>query len=180
MQKKSKILFVSGSPRNGNTNFILEKVIEKLDNQSTELILLKDHVINPCKGCMYCHSKPKCTIKDEFEPILKQVIESDILVLATPNYFDNVSGLMKNFIDRCHPLYKGELIKNKKVILIFVGGGSSRRSKKYLKAGFFGFVDYLLVDLVDVFSFQAQEINELKNKKSFKGIESIVAKLNQL
>ena len=72
------------------------------------------------------------------------------------------------------------MIKNKKVFLIFVGGGSSRRSKKYLKAGFFGFIDYLLVDLVDVFSFQAQEINELKNKKSFSGIEKIVEKINQL
>ena len=157
MIKKSKVLFVSGSPRNGNTNYILSNVIEKIENKSSELILLKDFNIKSCKGCMYCHSKPKCSIKDDFESILKQIIESDIIVLATPNYFDNVSGLMKNFIDRCHPLYKEELIKNKKVFLIFVGGGSSRRSKKYLKAGFFGFIDYLLVDLVDVFSFQAQE-----------------------
>jgi multimeric flavodoxin WrbA len=67
MTKKTKILFVSGSPRNGNTNFILEKVIEKLDKQSTELILLKNYEIKSCKGCMYCHSKPKCTTPKTFE-----------------------------------------------------------------------------------------------------------------
>jgi len=38
------------------------------------------------------------------EHLPAKVLESDIVVYATPLYVDNVSGIMKNFMDRCIPL----------------------------------------------------------------------------
>jgi len=41
--------------------------------------------------------------------------------LGSPTYFDNVTAIMKAFIDRCLPLYLSEKLKGKKIALVSVG-----------------------------------------------------------
>ncbi len=48
-------------------------------------------------------------------------MDADIIVLGSPTYFDNVTALMKIFIDRCLPLYLSEELKGKRVDLVSVG-----------------------------------------------------------
>ena len=166
--------------RKGNTEHILFKIYESIDTESKELILLKEKNIMFCKGCLTCYTKPGCVIKDDMVDILPKILESDILVLGTPNYYENVSGLMKNFMDRCHPFYENELICNKKVILIFVGGGKNEGTKKSLNLAFYGFVKHLKLDLIDSYSFQALEWNELSKKDISEEIAKIVGEINSL
>jgi len=181
MENRQKVLFISGSPRNGNTNFVLSEIYKLIKTYYKELIFLKDKDIKFCKGCLACHLKPKCVIKDDMIGILTKMINSDIFVIGTPNYFDNVTALMKNFIDRSHPLYKKSLIKKKKVILIFVGGGENKGTLKYLNLSFLGFVEYLKLNLLGSYSFQALNSQDLKGKKSaLKEIDKIVKKINSL
>ncbi len=45
--------------------------------------------------------------------LLQKYIEADFLILATPLYYFNVSGLMKNFLDRTLPLAKAEMKEGK-------------------------------------------------------------------
>lgn len=166
--------------RKGNTEHILSKIYESIDSDSKELILLKDKTIKLCKGCLTCYTKPGCTIKDDMQAILPKILESDILVLGTPNYYENVSGLMKNFMDRCHSFYEHELIKNKKIILVYVGGGGKDGTKKHLDQAFYGFVKHLKLDLAGSYSFEALEWNELSKKDISKEIAKIIKKINSL
>lgn len=175
-----KILLISGSPRKGNTEHILSKIYESIQSDSKELILLKDKNIKFCKGCLTCYTKLGCTIKDDMEAILAKISDSDILVLGTPNYYENVSGLMKNFMDRCHPFYEHELIRNKKIILIYVGGGGKEGTKERLDLAFFGFIKHLKLNFVSSYSFEALEWNELGKKDISKEIVKIVEKINSL
>jgi len=55
----------------------------------------------PCLGCDYCHKKGGCVQKDSFEEIRQAILESNGLVLGSPNYIFSVSAQMKAFIDRC-------------------------------------------------------------------------------
>jgi multimeric flavodoxin WrbA len=178
MKKQKKVLLLSGSPRNGNTNFILQKVYDALETENKELILLKDKNIKFCQGCLFCHYQPSCAIHDDMEKILAKMIAADILIIGTPNYFDNVSGLMKNFIDRCHPLYKHELVQNKKIILIFVGGGKKEGTRKSLNGAFAGFVKYLKLKLLNSYSFQALNSQDLSKQVAEKEITKILKKIN--
>ncbi|MCK5212238.1 flavodoxin family protein [Candidatus Parcubacteria bacterium] len=180
MKNKQKILFISGSPREGNTNFVLKQVHDLIDNDYKELIFLKDLNISHCKGCLSCHEKPKCIIKDDMEMLYKKMINSDIFVIGSPNYFDNVSGIMKKFMDRCHPFYKQDIIKDKKIILIFVGGGEIEGTEKYLNLSFYGFVKYLKLKLIDSYSFRALELNDIKSKDISNDISKITEKINSL
>ena len=45
---------------------------------------------------------------------MDKIIETDVIVFATPLYVDNVTGLMKNFMDRMLPLGEPYLVKDEK------------------------------------------------------------------
>ncbi len=113
-----KIMGICGSPRNGNTEWMLERVLEAARNAGaeTELILLKDKDIKLCRGCLSCEVEDEttagvCVIKDEMEPLLSKMLAADGFVFGTPVYFYMLSGLMKNFMDRTIPIWP--LLKNK-------------------------------------------------------------------
>ncbi|MCX6789437.1 MAG: flavodoxin family protein [Candidatus Gribaldobacteria bacterium] len=123
----AKFLLVSGSPRSGNTELILKKIFEALPKEK-ELILLRQKNINHCKGCLSCDKLKKCVQRDDMQAIYPKMQAADVLIIGSPNYFDNVSGLMKDFIDRTNPFYKTDKLKNKKAFFVVVGGGEVENS----------------------------------------------------
>jgi len=119
-RQKYNIIGVSGSPRNRNTNFMLKTVLEATGHDY-ELINLKDKKISPCTACGGCYKIHKCAVKDDMQEICDKLSKADVIVLGSPTYFDNVTALMKVFIDRCLPLYLSEKLKGKKAGLVSVG-----------------------------------------------------------
>jgi len=97
-----KVLLINGSNRLGNCYYLLNKLSQELNNN--DLLMLKDKNILFCKGCLACYSLKHCIIDDDINDIIDKVVNADLIIFAVPNYFDNVSGLFKNFIDRLHPL----------------------------------------------------------------------------
>jgi multimeric flavodoxin WrbA len=50
---------------------------------------------------MTCKTKlDKCVLKDDLTPVLDGVHEADLVVMATPVYYGDVSSQLKGFIDR--------------------------------------------------------------------------------
>ncbi|WP_196592941.1 flavodoxin family protein [Pectinatus sottacetonis] len=101
-----KILTINGSPRGekGNTHQMVKAFsagAEKAGAQVTH-IFLAEKKIGHCRGCFNCWFKTpgKCIIKDDMEEINAVCADADILLLASPLYVDNITGLMKDFIDR--------------------------------------------------------------------------------
>ena len=123
-----KIIGICGSPRKGNTYQMVEWVLDSCESAgaSTELIELKDHNIEPCTGCDACYGTDRpCVINDDMEPLLSKLLEADAIVFGSPNYFFNVSGKMKNFIDRTNPLCNPYLLSKKLAISVCVGARST-------------------------------------------------------
>ena len=107
-----KLLGICGSPRKGNTEWMLRKFLEAAAKAGaeTEIILLKDKDIKGCSGCLSCEAGGKerkgvCKIRDDMQEILPKLIEADGMALGTPVYFEMVSGLLKNFMDRTCPIW---------------------------------------------------------------------------
>ncbi len=119
-RKKYKIIGISGSPREKNTNYMLRTVLDAT-GYDYELILLKDKKIKPCNACGGCFYLHKCIVKDDMQELYDKLLKADIIVLGCPTYFANVTTLMKTFIDRCLPLYLAEKLKGKKVAILTVG-----------------------------------------------------------
>jgi multimeric flavodoxin WrbA len=107
-----KIIGISGSPRRGNTEWMLRTVIEEAarNGAEVELLLLRKMDVRICRGCLACEEggrerKGVCKIKDDMTGVYPKLLESDAIVLATPGYFEMLSGLMKNFLDRTCPIW---------------------------------------------------------------------------
>ena len=109
-----KVLIITSSLREqSNSNLLAEAFKEGAEEKgnSVEIISLKENRIAPCVGCGSCQVHGECFMKDKLNDILDKVIDSDVLVFASPTYYYSVSGTLKNFIDRTYAKYNR--IKNK-------------------------------------------------------------------
>ena len=102
-----KIIGISGSPRKGNTEWMLQTLLEEAarNGAETDILLLRKMDVRMCRGCLRCEERGKarkgiCTIKDDMNAVYLKLLAADAVVLATPGYFEMLSGLLKNFLDR--------------------------------------------------------------------------------
>ena len=113
-----RVMAVNGSPRKekSNTYRILSPLLEgmRAAGATTELVHLGHLQIKPCLGCFLCWVKTpgKCVQEDDMAAVLERFVQADFLVFGTPLYHYNVSGLMKNFIDRTLPAHEPWLVED--------------------------------------------------------------------
>jgi multimeric flavodoxin WrbA len=124
----TKLLGISGSPREGATAFVVRKALEfaaSLGDVETEFISLKGKEINFCLHCDYCvRTKEGCVQKDDVSDLYPSMEAADAWLLATPVYQGTVSGQLKAVLDRCRALVarNPNALKNKVGAAIAVGG----------------------------------------------------------
>jgi len=101
-----KILAVCGSHREmSNTNKIVQKVAEA-SGCDFELVYLGKLSIKPCTGCANCMmNEGQCAVDDDMQGLYEKLMEADALILGGPTYFMDISGAVKDFIDRSSAIY---------------------------------------------------------------------------
>ena len=117
------IIIINGSPRkNGITAYMLHLIESNLINKgaTTEFYNLSELNISHCLGCCACYKTGTCHIKDDAEELSKKISECDGIVIGSPTYASNVSGLLKDFIDRGHFVIE-QLLNNKYVVTVATG-----------------------------------------------------------
>ena len=103
-----KVVVISTSIRaNSNSEDLAKSFADgaTFAGNEVDFITLKDKQISFCKGCLACQQTGKCVIKDDVTKIMDKVIDSDIVVWATPIYYYEMSGQMKVLIDRLNPMF---------------------------------------------------------------------------
>lgn len=105
-----EVLGIVGSYRkSGNTDILVEKVLEGVQNHGikTNCIFLPDYNIKDCIGCEGCKKTYQCVMKDDMQKIYPLIEKADALVIGSPTYFYNVTGIMKNFLNRlyCYEIF---------------------------------------------------------------------------
>ncbi|HOD77448.1 MAG TPA: flavodoxin family protein [Syntrophorhabdus sp.] len=116
------ILF--GSPhRDGNTIQIVNALSDGLKQKgyNVRMLYLNDLNIRPCQGCYACIPKGTCKINDDMKDIRKYMIDSDLIVYATPVYWYGPSGQLKLAMDRGISFLDNEYssrLKGKKVVTL--------------------------------------------------------------
>lgn len=105
------ILAIVGSQRKrGNTARFVQMIAAELEVRADaarqpltfETVYLGDLDIRPCRGCRSCfdQGEAKCPLRDDLPALKAQMDAADGLLLASPVYMDDVSGLTKTWIDR--------------------------------------------------------------------------------
>jgi len=101
-----KIVSINGSPKGktSNTNVMIEALLKGFQSSDSEIheILLSEKDIRYCKGCYSCWTKTpgRCIIDDDMKGLIEIMQGTDVFIIGTPLYFNNVSGTLKVFIDR--------------------------------------------------------------------------------
>ncbi len=100
-----KVTAFVGSARKKNTYNSVKEFLHRLESfggVETEIVCLHDYRIDTCTGCKLCMDKGEelCPLKDDRDMLLEKIACSDGVILASPNYAFQVSGMMKNFLDR--------------------------------------------------------------------------------
>jgi multimeric flavodoxin WrbA len=102
-----KVVAVCGSHRKGNTEWMLNTLRARLTSNGAEveLILLRKADVKMCLACLKCEEGGRkrpgvCKIQDDMNAIYPKLMAADCLVFGTPAYFDLMTGLLKNFLDR--------------------------------------------------------------------------------
>jgi multimeric flavodoxin WrbA len=111
MGEKRIVLGLVGSPnREGRTHQVVEAALDGAakGGVSTELAQMADHVVAPCKDCLpwVCKDNLKCTYADEaFECLSQKILECGALILGTPVYWSDTSGLVRYLILKMFRVY---------------------------------------------------------------------------
>jgi len=108
VMEKSKVkkvtAIVSSARKRLTHNAVLQflKNLQSLGNVEYEIVALSQCRLGICRGCKLCFQKGEeyCPLKDDRDALFEKLMASDGVVLATPNYSFQVSGMMKVFLDR--------------------------------------------------------------------------------
>lgn len=103
------VLGLQGSPRKkGNSNFLLQafmKTAENMGARTLRIDVTRKNII-PCKEFVVCEKKGVCPIdddvRDEIYPLLRQ---AEVVVIATPIFFYNMTAQLKAVVDRCQTFW---------------------------------------------------------------------------
>ncbi len=135
------IVCLLGSPRKKSNSSTLAKrfvATAKKLGAKVKTYTLNDLKYRGCQACMACKKKlEKCALKDELAEVLEAVQESDVLVMASPVYFGDVSSQLKACIDRMYSFLKPDYVTNpspvrlapgKKLVMVLTQGNPDEQA----------------------------------------------------
>lgn len=152
-----KVLGISTSPRiKGNSDLLLRRALTGAESAGadTEYASLHDYNINPCIECNACYTTGTCTVQDDYQQLLKKILDADRIIFATPIFFMTVCAQAKMLIDRCQCLWaykyvlKKELITpshDRRAMVIAVGGSRSKKQFECIRLTMKSYFDSLQV-----------------------------------
>lgn len=134
-----KVLLISSSPhKEKSKTFILAKEVLRgllQEGVDCEIIHLDDVRVFFCKHCEECHRKIlRCSVKDDAQAILRKMLEADAIILASPNYINQVTASMKALFDRsAHFIHCKRLLSKYILGVVSSGSGQDKEVLGYIK-----------------------------------------------
>jgi len=164
-----KVLGISTSPRiKGNSDLLLRRALSGAESVDADVehVHLSEYTIGPCIECNACYRTGECKVPDDYQMLLKKMLDADRLVFATPIFFMSVCAQAKNLIDRGQCLWALKYVlkkesltvgRDRRAMVIAVGGSKSKKQfesirltmKTYFDALEVKYVANLFVDRVD-------------------------------
>ena len=100
-------LVLNGSPRPGGDTDALCEAFARSVRGRAETVRAYGADVSPCLDCRACRRTPGCRVHDGMDEIYPAVRGCDVLVLASPLYYWNLSGPLMTAINRLFALEEG-------------------------------------------------------------------------
>ncbi len=100
-----------GSPRKGgNTDILLDALLVEAAAHGavTEGISIAGRDITPCIECGGCDETGVCVLSDGMTPLYEKIEASDVVVLASPIFFYNITASTQALVERSQACWTGK------------------------------------------------------------------------
>ena len=103
--KPLQVLGICGSPRKGNSLFLLERALQAARKGATgvevDSVSLGGRKLAACNSCFWCVThKGECKVQDDFQELRAKWLQSQVILYSFPVYHMGIPGQLKCFIDR--------------------------------------------------------------------------------
>ena len=106
---KKSIVIVMGSHRsNGNTHYLVHNLVDRLNTLALypQVIDVNTLNIKHCIDCNICKENwGQCVHDDDMTDVYALFKQADVLIIASPVYFNGVTSKLKTLIDRCQMIF---------------------------------------------------------------------------
>ena len=102
---KNLLVFASSPRCNGNSDKLARAFCSgaTISGNKVTTLFIRDMIIHSCMGCEYCYEhKGNCCQTDDMQIIYKQLEKTDIIVFATPIYYQAFPSQLKAVVDRLY------------------------------------------------------------------------------
>lgn len=149
-----EILVLNGSPRPQGATKSMVNAFEKGATEAGHDVTVFDVCsmnIHGCLACEYCHTKGngKCIQQDDMQKIYPYIDKAEMLVIASPIYYHNLSGQVKCALDRFYAPDKPKRLK-KVAYILSSGSPNMHIGAEFSYKG--DFVDYLGCEPMGIFT----------------------------
>lgn len=131
-----KIVIIHGQSHEGSTCMVARELANKVGGEVTEFFLPRDFS-KPCGGCFTCFQNDlsKCPHFKELEPLEKEVLAADLLILESPVYVYHATGQMMSFLDHFGTWWvihrpMSEMSRKQAVAISTAAGGGMKSTTK--------------------------------------------------
>lgn len=101
---------------------------------NTEIINLHDYKINFCIGCECCILKEYCVLNDDVNILMEKLKKCDGFIIGSPVYLNNMSGILKTFIDRtCVWFHRSDIAGKPSFLIINTQGSGAKNTLKSIE-----------------------------------------------
>lgn len=131
-----KVLLINSSYRKKTTFAVLKRIESILVSRGmeTEWLHLSEHGIQPCRGCEVCIMRGACVIQDDFHEIEQKLKTADGIILSSPVYLRQISGILKTMIDRtCSHYHRPILVGTPIFSCVTTNASGAKETLRYLK-----------------------------------------------
>lgn len=139
---KRVLIITASARRNSNSGMLADEFAKGAveAGHQVEQVSLAGKEIGFCKGCLACQTAKRCVIRDDADAIEQKMAQADVLVLATPIYYNEMSGQLKTMLDRGNPLYVDDY-RFRQVYLLCTAAFDSEDTWRRAAAGVEGWVE---------------------------------------
>ena len=108
----------------------------------------------------------QCVLKDVMNQIYDAISKCDNIIIMSPIYMNQITGILKNVFDRFNPYCASENLKEKKIYLITVGQMSEEEQQEIcdsINNWFKNISEFLYFDFEYLYNFTSGDILEINS-----------------
>jgi len=177
-----KILAICGSPHRGNCYSVLNTIKEDYPDIDYKLLMLNELNLERCRGCYVCvlQGEDNCPLKDDRDMIIKEILDADGVVFASPVYVGHATALMKSFIERLgYEAHRPRFYDKYAMVMAVCGMFGAKETNEFMDGRFTSFGFNVVSSLELQIGTKTEKEKLYNHEKTIKAFDTLITRIEK-